>query len=177
MVGDFNINTMSTNSADYLDLIHQYNTQNIIDIISKYYRYPYSTSYSATCIDHILINFHHLHVNIVCCPVEKDIPDYQPIFACYNKSLMNESEKILKLSYKNFNPENLKDLLNWVDWGTLVYQIESVDLAYNNFRKTTKETFDQIVLIKKTTCRKPIRFKNFWMIKKHPLEIRTERNE
>jgi len=92
ITGDLNINTFSSNSADYFDIIHQYNFYNLITVPTRI------SGTSQTCIDHILVNFYS-H-NITSGTILKDTSDHLPVFAIFDKFENQKTTQVYKRCYK-----------------------------------------------------------------------------
>jgi exonuclease III len=136
ITGDLNINTLNSESADYLDMIHQYNFTNLITVPTRI------TETSKTCIDHILINF--ISPNITCGTILKDTSDHLPVFAFFEENNLNKPFNKIKMRSKLYKLEDLHSRLERVDWKSQVYDVPCVDQAYENFLKVTSDIFDSV---------------------------------
>lgn len=155
ITGDLNINTLSPNSADYLDIIHQYNFYNLITVPTRI------TGNSQTCIDHILVNFYS-H-NITSGTILKDTSDHLPVFAIFDKFENQKSTQVYKRCYKKYKPEKLYEIFGKTNWDELVFNIPCVETAYNNFLSKTSEVFDSVAPKVEHDPTDKTRYKNPWM--------------
>lgn len=157
ITGDINIDTLipTSTSTSYSDIISQYNFHNLITIPTRIYES------SRTCIDHILVNFNNSV--IISGTLLKDTSDHFPVFANLDLQMTRTPDVSHRRCYKNINATKICKVFSDVDWGSLIYNFNDVNICYNNFVKKSLDIFDEIAPIKSQNYKpKRTHMAKFW---------------
>ena len=140
VTGDININILSPNASEYLDIMHLYNFSSLISIPTRV------TTDSSTCIDHLYANFSHSAVNSG--TIITDVSDHYPIFGIFktlNQTNTNAYDVNL-LCHRSLDKNLIVTELGGTDWGNLIYSEKNLDTCCTNMIHYLQS------LVSKSTC-------------------------
>ena len=112
----------------------------MISVINKPTRV---TKKSASCIDHIYVNF-FFNQNILSGIIKHDVSDHFPIFILDNDTNLSTFPEKTTKKIRIFSDSNIsqfKETLSTTDWSPVI-SLENQNHAYDNFLKMFKNAYD-----------------------------------